>query len=334
MSEDAFRPKPVVDPALPAGLRERIIHDWSPPLNPEEEPVTRRFRIREGGLQVLAVGLPLLLATLLSGHHLAMVIVGVSLAAYTVALVCRRDVTPATRAMGVVAGAGTAVAVSLWALDHATVTVWSPWLVFGVMVAMIITDSLTSRVYEPADLEHVVLPDDVSEIHHPLLLEVQHTIDRVVETGEELNGGLDTDRALAVLRDQEWRIASLLARQRTLRRAHLRRWQQAVSPRVREALKPQRRQLGAVEEAISTRVGQIVEYRALLDRALEAHRELRQCQEAVDTTPEYTDQLASAASLAFSTTEIDDLAASAEAASRARDEQVRLLTDTPLPSNN
>ena len=334
MSEDAFRPKPVVDPALPAGLRERIIHDWSPPLDPEGEPVTRRFRIREGGLQVLAVGLPLLLATLLSGRHLAMVIVGISLAAYTVALVCRRDVTPATRAMGVVAGAGTAVAVSLWALDHATVTVWSPWLVFGVMVAMIITDSLTSCVYEPADLQHVVLPADVSVIHHPLLLEVQHTIDRAVETGEELNGGLDTDRALVVLRDQEWRIARLLAGRRTLRRTHLRRWQQAVSPRLRKALEPQRRQLGEMEEVISTRVGQIIEYRALLDRAVKAHRESRQCEEPTDTTFAHIHQLAPGAALAFSGTEIDDPVASTGAVSRARGAQVRPLVDTPLPSNS
>src|SRR5699024_127339 len=76
---------------------------------------------------------------------------------------------------------------------------------------------------------------------------------------------------------------------------------------------------------------QIIEYRVLLDRALEAHRELRLCQEARDAALEYTGP--HAAALSLSAGEIDEVAASAEAASRAWDEHARLLIDTPLPSS-
>ena len=331
MSEDSFRPNPVVDPALPVGLRERIVRDWSPPLVPEGEPVTRRFRIREGCVQVLAVGFPLLLATLLSGRYLGMVIVGISLAAYTVALVCRHDVTPTTRVMGILTGVGAAVVVPLWALGQATISVWSPWLVFGVMVAMVVTDSLTSRVYEPADLVHVVLPEDIDEAHHPLLWEVQYTIDRITEADDELSDDVDIDRALAILRDQEWQIACLLTDRRMSWHAHLFRWQHAVSPRGGEGTKPQRRRPGEVEDAIRARVQQIIEYRVLLDRVWETHRELRLCQEARDAALEYTGPLAAALSLSVG--EIDEVAASAKAASRAWDEHARLLIDSPLPSS-
>src|SRR5699024_9162579 len=149
---------------------------------------------------------------------------------------------------------------------------------FGVMVAMVVTEILTSRVYEPADLVHVVLPEDIDEAHHPLLWEVQYTIDRITEADDELSDDVDIDRALAILRDQEWQIACLLTDRRTSWHAHLFRWQYAVPPRGAEGTKPQRRRPDEVGDAIRARVEQIIECRVLLDRVWETHRELRLCQ--------------------------------------------------------
>ncbi len=330
MSEDVIRPRPVVDPALPEQRRGEALREGDPP-GPEDgggEGATRLVRLREGGVQVLGVGFTMVLALLTAGWYLAMVIASISLVAYVAALACRRDAHPVTRAAGAAAGAGTVATAPAWLMDVVPQdpSMGMPWALFGLLVAMVTADTLTSRAYGPAGRrrrEHVVLPEDLSEADHALLVRVQDTIGLVCEAREELGGeALDGDRALAVLREQEWRIASLLARQRELRRAHLRRWQRAVSPRVREALKPQREYLHAVEEAVRARVDQITEYGRLVQEAVTAHREWEQCQEALDSTAEYADHVAAAAFLGVSSAEVGELAATAALARRVRDESV------------
>jgi hypothetical protein len=157
-----------------------------------------------------------------------------------------------------------------------------------------------------------------------LLVAVQQTIDKVTDARVELGGSdtLDTARGLSVLREQEWRIASLLARQRELRREYIRRWQQASSSRVREVLEPQRRHLIAVEGHIRARVDQIVEYGRLVEASVLAHREWEQCQEALDSMDAYTDLRAEASLMSVRSAEVAELADTAEAARRVRDESV------------
>ncbi|WP_017598121.1 hypothetical protein [Nocardiopsis lucentensis] len=340
MSEDV--PRPVVDPTLPDVLRERITRENRPPDPPPRrangEIVTRAVRARESAVQVLAAGFTAALASAAGGWPLGLAVAVVILLAQVLVLICVEDTHPATRVLGATAGAGTVVATPAMVMaapDRAAVV---PWLVFGVFVALVGADATTARVSRtPDDHEGLaILPDDVSDHDHAHLSAVQRTIDQVASARDELGGGdsLDTERALAVLRDQEWRIAKLLVRQRELRRAHLRRWQRAASPRVREALKPQREHLNTVDAAVRARVEEITEYGRLVERAVAAHREWEQCQEALDSTAEYAEHLASAAFLDTRPTGLGALAVTAEAARRVRDERVRLLADHALTAGD
>ncbi|WP_444962519.1 hypothetical protein [Nocardiopsis sp. M1B1] len=340
MREDAIRPRPVIDPALPARQRREAFLGAQPPGPPPRggggAAESRPPRLSDSGVHLLGVGFTTTLALITAGWYLGMVIASVSLVAYVAALAFRRDAHPAVRAAGAAAGAGTLVAAPAWLMDVVPQdpSPGIPWVVFGVLVAVVTADTLTSRVRRTDRERHrerVVLPDDVSEGDHALLVEVQRTIDLVRGARAELGGeSLDTDRALTVLHEQEWRIASLLARQRELRRSHQRRWQRAVSPRVREALKPQREHLHAVEEAVRARVAQITEYGRLVEQAVAAHREWEQCQEAVDSTAEYTEHLAAAGFLGARAADVAELAATAALARQVRDERVSRLAGHDL----
>lgn len=344
MSEDVIRPRPVIDPSLPDELREEVT--WQAraperfPRRYDTEAACRRARLREGGVQLLGVGFTTALALVTAGWYLGMVIVSISLIAYVAALAFRRDAHPSARAAAALVGAGAAATTPAWLMDLVPQDPFPgmPWVLFGVLVTMVAVDSLTSRVgrvVRGPRQEFVVLPDDLGEEDRALVARVQRTIDLVADARVRLGDGdaLDTDRAVAVLRDQEWRIASLLARQRELRRAHLRRWQRAASPRVREALRPQREHLTAVDKAVRARVAQITEYGVLVEQAVAAHREWEQCQEAVDSTRDYVDHLVSAEFLGAASAEVCELSATAESARQVRDERVarvlvadRLLT--------
>ncbi|GAA1085860.1 hypothetical protein [Nocardiopsis metallicus] len=336
MSEDVIRPRPVVDTALPEELREDIYREANAPeshrMRTDGEAVSRALRLREGGVQLLGVGFTLGLALLTAGWYLGMVIASISLVAYVAALSLRKQADPVVRGVGAAVGGGALVAAPLWLFDvlPPDPPAGAPWLLFALLVGMVTADTLTARVKEPPE-EHyrdrVLLPEDISAADHGLLVAVQQTIDKVTDARVELGGSggsdtLDTARGLAVLREQEWRIASLLARQRELRREYIRRWQQASSPRVREVLEPQRRHLIAVEGHIRVRVDQIVEYGRLVEASVLAHREWEQCQEALDSMDAYTDLRAEASLMSVHSAEVAELADTAEVARRVRDESV------------
>lgn len=333
MSEDVIRPRPVVDTALPEELREDIFREANAPeshrMRTDGEAVSRALRLREGGIQLLGVGFTLVLALLTAGWYLGMVIASISLIAYVAALVVRKEADPVVRAVGGVVGGGAFVAAPLWLFDVLPLAPpgGAPWLLFALLVGMVTADTLTARVEEPPE-EHyrdrVLLPEDISAADHGLLVAVQQTMDKVTDARVELGDSdtLDTARGLLVLREQEWRIASLLARQRELRREYIRRWQQASSPRVREVLEPQRRHLIAVEGHIRVRVDQIVEYGRLVEASVLAHREWEQCQEALNTMDAYTDLRAEASLMSAHSAEVAELADTAEVARRVRDESV------------
>ncbi|MGW5879238.1 hypothetical protein ACWFMI_22095 [Nocardiopsis terrae] len=331
MSEDVIRPRPVVDPALPEELREGLLRGADAPApsraRTEREDAGRALRLREGGIQLLGVGFTLFLALFTAGWYLAMVIAGVSLVAYVTALALRREAAPAVRGAGVAVGGAVLVSAPPWLFGVLPPDPLgaAPWLLFTLLVGMVTADTLTAGTKKPPKERHrdrVLWPEDVSTADHGLLAAVQQTVDGVVDARAELgrSDGLDLARGLSVLREQEWRIASLLARQRELRRGYVLRWQRAASPRVREALEPQRRHLAAVEEHIRDRVGQIVEYGRLVDAAVLAHREWEQCQEALDATAAYADLRAEASLLSVRSPEVAELADTAEAARRVREE--------------
>ena len=333
MSEDVIRPRPVVDTALSEELREDILREASAPephrTRADGDSASRALRLREGGIQLLGVGFTLVLALLTAGWYLGMVIASISLIAYVAALAVRREADPVVRAVGGAVGVGAFAAAPLWLFDILPLDSpgGAPWLLFVLLVGMVAADTLTARAKELPEERHrdrILLPEDISAADHGLLVAVQQTIDKVTDARVELGSSdtLDTARGLLVLREQEWRIASLLARQRELRRDYIRRWQRASSPRVREVLEPQRGHLAAVEGHIRARVDQIVEYGRLVEAAVLAHREWEQCQEALDSIDAYTDLRAEASLMSADSAEVAGLAYTAEVARRVRDESV------------
>ncbi|HJE57118.1 MAG TPA: hypothetical protein K8V84_01185, partial [Nocardiopsis listeri] len=243
------------------------------------------------------------------------------------ALGVRPDASRRVQVTGGLLGAGALAVTPLWSLG--LVAPVSPLLISGTLFALlagvVTADVLTSgRRREPrADhRDRILLPGDISAADHGLLVDVQRTIDQVVDARVELSGSdtLDTDRGLAVLREQEWRIASLLSRQRELRREYLLRRQRATTDRVRRVLRAQQEHLVATEEHIRTRVEQIVEYGHLVEAAVRAHREWEQCEEAVTALDAYAELRIEASLLAEESPEVAELTRTAEAARRVRDD--------------
>ncbi|MFE9245230.1 hypothetical protein [Nocardiopsis sp. NPDC006938] len=332
MSEDVIRPRPVIDTALPDDVREELYRQAAgqEPRRTRDNgaPTSRALRLREGGVQLFGVAFTLVLALLTAGWYLGMVIASIGLVAYVGALLVRRNTNPVVRAAGGVVGAGTFATAPLWLFDLLPQDPPGgvPWLLFALLVGMVTADTLTSRD-DPDDEDHrdrLVMPEDVSAADHELLVAVQRTIDQVTDARVELGSSdtLDTARGLAVLREEEWRIASLLTRQRELRRGFVRRWQQASSPRVLDVLRHQRAHLVAAQEHVRDRVDQIVEYGRLVEESVLAHREWEQCQEALDAMDAYAALRAEASLMSVPSSEVRDLSGTAEAARRVRDDSV------------
>lgn len=330
MSEDVSRPRPVVDTALPEDAREDAYRRATTAPRPSadrSDELLRAKRLREAWVQLFWVGLTLAIALGLAGGFLGMVIATISLVAYVTALGLRPDAARWVKVTGASLGTGALAVTPLWLFG--LVPLASPVLTSGALFALltgtVTADVLTSGRRRDPRADHrdrVLLPGDISAADHGLLVDVQHTIDQVVDARVELAGSdaLDTDRGLAVLREQEWRIASLLSRQRELRREYLLRRRHATTDRVRQVLHAQQEHLVATEEHIRTRVEQIVEYGHLVETAVAAHREWEQCEEAVTALDAYAELRIEASLLAEESPEIAELTRTAEAARRIRDE--------------
>lgn len=330
MSEDVSRPRPVVDTALPEDAREDA-YRWAITAPHRSvartEELLRSKRLREAWAQLFWVGITLALSLGLAGGFLGMVIATISLVAYVTALGLRPDAARWVQVTGCLLGAGALAITPLWlfGLIAAVPPVLISGALFVALASTVTADVLTSGRRREPQADHrdrVLLPGDISAADHGLLVDVQDTIDRVVDARVELAGAdtLDTDRGLVVLREQEWRIASLLSRQRELRREYLLRRQRATTDRVREVLRAQQEHLIATEEHIRARVEQIVEYGHLVEDAVTAHREWEQCEEAVGALDAYAELRVEASLLAEESPEVAELARTAEAARRVRDE--------------
>ncbi|MBR8742983.1 hypothetical protein [Nocardiopsis sp. MG754419] len=329
MSEDVSRPRPVVDTALPADVREdayrRAVTAPHHPMERTERP-PRSAHLRDAWAQLLWVGVTLVIASALAGGYLGMIIATISLVVYVCALALRTDAARPVRVVGAGLGVMALAATPLWLWAAAVPgpPVFAPWILFTLLAGTVTADVLTSGRGRPTPAdrrENVLLPGDISVTDHRLLVDVQRTIDRVVDARAEAAGvdTLDTARGLSVLREQEWRIASLLSRQRELRRAYLVRHQRATSDRVRAVLRAQQEHLAATEQHIRARVEQIVAYGSLVEAAVRAQREWEQCEEAVAALGAYAELRAEASLLAERSSEVAELTDIAEAARRVRD---------------
>lgn len=330
MSEDVSRPRPVVDTALPEDAREdaRRWATTAPHLSTERsDGLLRGERLRQAWGRLFWVGLTLAIVLGSAGGFPGMVIATIGLVAYVTALGLRSDAARWVQVTGGLLGAGALAVTPLWLFG--VMPIVSPLLTSGTLFALltgtVTADVLTSGRRRRPRADHrdrVLLPGDIGTADHGLLVDVQHAIDRVVDARVELAGSdaLDTDRGLAVLREQEWRIASLLSRRRELRREYLLRRRHATTDRVRRVLHAQQEHLVATEEHIRTRVEQIVEYGHLVEAAVVAHREWEQCEEAVTALDAYAELRIEASLLAEESPEVAELTRTTEAARRVRDE--------------
>lgn len=314
MSEDVSRPRPVVDTALPEDAREDV-RRWAttaPHLSTERsDGLLRGERLRQAWGRLFWVGLTLAIVLGSAGGFPGMVIATIGLVAYVTALGLRSDAARWVQVTGGLLGAGALAVTPLWLFG--VMPIVSPLLTSGTLFALltgtVTADVLTSGRRRRPRADHrdrVLLPGDIGTADHGLLVDVQHAI--------------DTDRGLAVLREQEWRIASLLSRRRELRREYLLRRRHATTDRVRRVLHAQQEHLVATEEHIRARVEQIVEYGHLVEAAVVAHREWEQCEEAVTALDAYAELRIEASLLAEESPEVAELTRTTEAARRVRDE--------------
>lgn len=123
-----------------------------------------------------------------------------------------------------------------------------------------------------------LVPADFGAREAGLLAGVQRTVDSALEAERTLGTGVSG--ALAVLRAEEWHIASALHRYRNLRREHLAESADAASERVLAVLDRQHEEQEAAFRALSERVDRILDYGAAVEDALRTHREWEQLERA------------------------------------------------------
>ncbi|WP_068692140.1 hypothetical protein, partial [Thermobifida halotolerans] len=152
---------------------------------------------------------------------------------------------------------------------------------------------------------------------------VQQAVDRVREGAEVLGDSFDRRAALTLLREQEWRIAQDLVRHRRHRLELEERRREAVSERVREALRPQEEAVRASWGAITERADAVIDYGRSVHDAVVAHREWEQCEEITRSNDSYADLVASSTSGTLDTEALAADTTQLRAAREARDERVR-----------
>ncbi|MET9708651.1 hypothetical protein ACFW3Z_25495 [Nocardiopsis alba] len=340
MSEDVIRPRTVVDPALPEDVREDLLraaaiapHRFHRGTTAEDDDPARTGevhdrlrRLREAWERMSWLVGILTTVLVVAGGRPGIVLL---LAAYALTPILHPDLTRGARWICGLAGLGALAITPLWLFGSVDpeLLVAAPAALLALLVGTVSVDVLVGEEGRRGTIDlrgRVLFPEDIDPVDHDALVEVQRTLDLVADARAEFGAEdpLDTARGLVVLRDQEWRIASLLARRRELRRDHLLRWQRATSERVREALRPQREHLDAIEGHIRARVARIVAYGRLVEEAVAAHLEWEQCEEAVGALTEYAELRAEASLLRAELSEVVELSDTAEAARRIRDESV------------
>ncbi|PDP87645.1 hypothetical protein CQJ94_11420 [Glycomyces fuscus] len=173
-----------------------------------------------------------------------------------------------------------------------------------------------------AHADRYLVPANLGRHGADLLLGVQRTIDTVEEADLLLGDSFDAAQPLAVLRAEEWRIASLLHRHRRIGEECLADSRDAVSDRVRAVLDQQHEQHEAVYRELAARVEAIRDYGATVEEALSAHAEWEQVQRAEERRHELDLLLAQVGSDGGNADQLHGEALNARAVREARDELI------------
>lgn len=173
-----------------------------------------------------------------------------------------------------------------------------------------------------AHADRYLVPANLGRRGAALLLGVQRTIDTVEEADRRLGDSFDAAQPLAVLRAEEWRIASLLHRHERIRAEHGADSLDAVSDRVRAVLDRQDEQQEAVYRELAARVDTIRDYGTAVEEALSAHTEWEQVQRVEERQRELDLLLAQADSDGGNADQLHGEALNARAVKEARDELI------------
>ncbi|WP_017572831.1 hypothetical protein [Nocardiopsis halotolerans] len=170
--------------------------------------------------------------------------------------------------------------------------------------------------------DRYLVPGDLGRYGSELVLRVQGTVDAVEEAGRRLGDSFDAAQPLAVLRDEEWRIASVLYQYERIRREHRADSREAASDRVRALLNRQHEQQEAAYRELAERVDVIEDYGVAVQEALNAHREWEQLERLEARGARLTELLSRSASDGGTGELLREEALNARAAKEARDELI------------
>ncbi|WP_223830479.1 hypothetical protein [Nocardiopsis quinghaiensis] len=170
--------------------------------------------------------------------------------------------------------------------------------------------------------DRYLVAGDLGRHGSELVLRVQRTIDAVEEAERRLGDSFDPARSLTVLRDEEWRIASMLYHHGRFREEHRADSRDAVSDRVRALLSQQHERQEAAYRELAAQVDAIREYGVAVEEALDAHTEWEQLERAEARGAQLTELLARSASDGGSGELLQNEVLAARAAKEARDELV------------
>ncbi|NYH52861.1 hypothetical protein HNR06_002450 [Nocardiopsis arvandica] len=173
-----------------------------------------------------------------------------------------------------------------------------------------------------AHADRYLVAGDLGRYGSELVLRVQRTIDAVVEADRRLGDSFDSTRSLAVLRDEEWRIASMLYHHDRLREEHRADSREAASDRVRALLNRQHERQEAAYRELAAQVDAIREYGVAVEEALNAHKEWEQLERSEIRGAQLDELLARSASGEGSGELLRDEVLDARAAKEARDELI------------
>ncbi|GAB2507927.1 hypothetical protein [Nocardiopsis aegyptia] len=286
-----MRLRPVFDPMLPQDL-VRHLRKHPEDLTPVEPgtPAGRR-RPRRGRALVGALALVGSLALVVAveawfGRWWAL---GTGFASLFCYVPPRGDVKRV--ATPLVLGACTIFPWWIWALALSGTWAWLPFaFLHPVLFGLFVNWAPAREFHVPRD--RYVLPEELAHPEQDRLERVRSVIGTVQEAERLLSSGFGGTDALLVLREEEWRLAESMRRIAPLAAEIDTLASNAVSDRVRRAMRPQVAVLAEARGAHRAAVERVEAYVRPVEEAVAAHREWEQYRRLAAGGDGYADVLA------------------------------------------
>jgi hypothetical protein len=287
------RPHVVLDPGIPEAARDALAsveHLLPPPSTPPPRP---RFGGRDAGTVLLAL-------------------MQAPIWVYLPVLACLRYGRWA-RLAGLLAEALVIAPIALWGTYGLAfnIVIGAPLqgIAFLTVLALSGEPKIPKLIRRYHD--HYIRPEDLDGPAPALLARARAAVDDVFGSRVNQEGMLDDVRNAVTLPHQLWDIAVTLAELTRLHGEQVQQTMGLTTPRVVEALRPQRKALNLATESVIKRVEALERYAARTRAADEALLELRALHALAEGNDTYRDLLARTVRDELAIAEIDDLTARA-----------------------